>query len=1665
MDSVPLLAALGTYGNHGKSARIRGSEIGNLLFREKQIKYKTLLDFIPDLNTPAIQEPQINETIPLTHHRLKIFIENEFNLETYGLKPHSRIAVLLPNGPILATCLIAILTKWCAAPINPTSTKHEIIAELQSTKAKAIIILAGAHINEAAIEAAETLNVGVLVLNPLGSVSGLFRLSSLVSIPNTALNYGTIVKPVPGTCAFFDHPEISLLLHTSGTSGNKKLVPYSLDMIVIGVSCIISSWNLQPTDVCLNMMPLFHIGGIMRNILSPILSGGSVITCSGFDPLLFWDILSGQKVTWYYAAPTMHHAILQEAENRPKPLPVQTVRYIANAAGGLLPVLAQSLQQTFNGCTILTSYGMTECMPISSPPQNYKLYPVGTSGIAVGPDILIVDGECTKSLAADESGNILVRGFPCFCGYENDDSANMEAFLTINDEPGWFNTGDVGRIDKEGYLYISGRSKEIINRGGETISPFEIEEAVVQHPAIKEALAFSAPHAEFQETVGMVVVIKAGYKRIDIPSLHCFLDDKLHRSKWPQVIIFMDSLPKNAANKILRIKLADRTKMEDIDEDSSPLSRLYDAQCPPTGSSLTLAIPIMRVSIDASITETFLKQQDDVQQAVAICLDLPFHQDTNVAFVTLSTRFVDKLLEEQKCVELQMKCDLNLHRYLSPSYVYSLPSIPMTKNKIDYDLLNITALRLYRERNMIGPRNTTEIQIERVWREQLGASSVVSVVDSFFDLGGDSLKAGQLISAIRKQMRVHLSVADLFTAPTIETLSHKILSMKTLGSPSLNSAKADGSKKINSSNRLSSKTSTSKDEESADKLFLKFDFMPHLSNTSLTCLLAQSLPVLVIFPFRAVIIWFFVAIPWVEFMKEGMGRLHALICAMIMSRLLMGILCPLMGIAAKWLLIGKYRAGRYPLWGNMYLRWWIVGQIVNIMGKGFFRDDLPIIGPDLVRYYYILMGATIGSNVKIHKDAIIGCADLLTIGDNVIIDKASVNPFSLEEGHFVLLPIIIGHRCSIGVKSSIAAGSHILSGSCVGPLSSSHEVDEAEAHYKGYCRPGFQSPPPYLIILVGIPILALVTSVGLIPWYFGLKIMVAHAKSGGWYERDIHTVFHAFMWWIKPQRLFYYFLIRIIRRCLVPFFRLAVIILLKKFIIGEFKESDAQEKLKPWNLFRYWLMSKLLPGGGLGGVAKLVGTHYEIISIVYRLLGAKVGKHVYWPGSGLDIVEYDLLDVGSDVVFGSRSVVMTSSATRSARVIFEDGAMIADRCVILPGTRVRRGAVLGSGSLACEDMDVPVGSIWVGSREGCAVNASPADLSYNVKDTTTPFARAFYLGQASYRIIPLWGIVIYNMFWQAICTCLRHSPTALSLILCSVIMKFDEIQYSAYELFKYSIIAFSPIHLALCLFVLLIDITGKWILLGRRKAGAYPWDDSSYCQRWQMYLTLQEIRRSERRKNGILDMIQGSQYLVWYFSLLGGNIGRNVCLYPSGADPMMTEPDLVTIEDSVSIDDASLIAHINTRGVFRLNPLFIGKGCVLKSMTRLLSGAAMEKHSILLEHTLVLAGENVDIGSVWQGWPSSTTFTLSAHRDMVTKAVDAEARRIHNEENDRRTPVEKSNKSGISVNFKVSSDVLINSIDSMVQKTILNSENGNERTPLIGFNGKSTYSGKSFEIT
>jgi len=249
------------------------------------------------------------------------------------------------------------------------------------------------------------------------------------------------------------HSDEVLVLFTSGTTGQKKLVPHLLQDVLVATACISVSWKLTAHDTNCNLMPLFHVGGIIRQVYSPILSGGCVICCPAFDPATFWS-LAGQ-FTWYYAAPTMHQLILQQgkAEGHVKDdgscHPTMQLRMIANAAGGLLPSMARELRQAFSA-NILPSYGMTECMPITSPPATYLLEKPGTSGVAVGPEICILNAATGRPMqVAGKEGPICVRGEPCFRGYGRladdhtvDDNNNDNASKKDNSflKGGWFDT-------------------------------------------------------------------------------------------------------------------------------------------------------------------------------------------------------------------------------------------------------------------------------------------------------------------------------------------------------------------------------------------------------------------------------------------------------------------------------------------------------------------------------------------------------------------------------------------------------------------------------------------------------------------------------------------------------------------------------------------------------------------------------------------------------------------------------------------------------------------------------------------------------------------------------------------------------------------------------------------------------------------------------------------------------------------------------------------------------------------------------------------------------------------------------------------------------------------------------------------------------------------------
>lgn len=513
----------------------------------RKLGIRKLSSMLSESTLPAIIDGETGKAT--THCELKRLVESAGGSS-------GRMGVSLENGPTAAAWLLATIANGCAVPLDTRHTEREIESEMQRTRVETVVV---DDKSGPAARAAARLKLKVLAVGEC---------------------FGGDVRASMETEA--------LILKTSGTSGTSKLVPHTLENLVAGALNVVASWGLTESDVCLNMMPLTHVGGIVRNLLAPILAGGAVVACPGFDPSRFKELCAKHGVTWYYASPTMHELFVKAVAGKDAKL-----RLVANASAPLSHKLAVKLRDTFPSAVVLPSYGMTECMPMSTPPLDYKLDRPGTSGVAVGPELAILNDDGAR-VAHDVTGRICVRGPPVFHGYEG--AAPVD---------GWFDTGDLGYLDCDSYLYVTGRAKEVINRGGETIAPTDIEDVVISHPDVDKCMVFAQPHEALDEVVGLVVVVQ-GKERPDLAALHRFCDGKLHASKWPQILVYAAALPTNALKKIQRIKFAERAGLTDLDVARPIAERHFEATCPPPGP-LTEPIPVTRLVVSkrkANTTES-----------------------------------------------------------------------------------------------------------------------------------------------------------------------------------------------------------------------------------------------------------------------------------------------------------------------------------------------------------------------------------------------------------------------------------------------------------------------------------------------------------------------------------------------------------------------------------------------------------------------------------------------------------------------------------------------------------------------------------------------------------------------------------------------------------------------------------------------------------------------------------------------------------------------------------------------------------------------------------------------------------------------------------------------------------------------------------------------------
>jgi acyl-CoA synthetase (AMP-forming)/AMP-acid ligase II len=455
-------------------------------------------------------------------------------LNGIGIGRNDRVAIVLPNGPEMAASFIAIGAGATTAPLNPSYRADEFNFYLTDLKAKALVVQKG--VATEARDVAAKLGVAVLELVP-GENAGSFTLEG--GAPAKAAQ--------PGAAEAGD---IALVLHTSGTTARPKIVPLSQANICASARHIGATLALSPADACLNIMPLFHIHGLIAAVLSSLGAGGAVICTPGFDALRFFRLLDEERPSWYTAVPTMHQTILTRADRNAEIIERAKLRFIRSSSASLPGPVMEQLEAVF-GCPLVESYGMTEAShQMASNPLAGPRKP-GSVGRAAGPEVAIMDDDGTI-LPQGEIGEVVIRGPNVTAGYEANPDANAKAFTN-----GWFRTGDQGAFDAEGYLTLTGRLKELINRGGEKVSPLEVDGVLSAHPAVAQALTFAMPHAKLGEEVAAAVVLREGAACTE-RELRDFAAQQLADFKVPRKVVFLPEIPKGATGKLMRIGLAEK---------------------------------------------------------------------------------------------------------------------------------------------------------------------------------------------------------------------------------------------------------------------------------------------------------------------------------------------------------------------------------------------------------------------------------------------------------------------------------------------------------------------------------------------------------------------------------------------------------------------------------------------------------------------------------------------------------------------------------------------------------------------------------------------------------------------------------------------------------------------------------------------------------------------------------------------------------------------------------------------------------------------------------------------------------------------------------------------------------------------------------------------------
>jgi acyl-CoA synthetase (AMP-forming)/AMP-acid ligase II len=469
-------------------------------------------------NDTAIIVPHKTNPLTVSYQKLSSDILSfQKKLVKLGVTPQSAVSIALPNTyEFIVAFLASSWQRAIAAPLNAAYKQEEFEFYIDDLKSAVALVPQGSFEKDGpAVRAARKYKAAIAECYWNGK-------EVVLDVKEEGKLQGKGNQKVEQA----QPDDVALVLHTSGTTGRPKAVPLTHKNLTRTMKNIQATYQLTPEDRTMLVMPLFHVHGLLAGFLAPLYSGGSVIVPPKFSAGEFWNDFITYKANWYTAVPTIHQILLKNPPPNPKP----EIRFIRSCSSPLSPTTFHLLEETYNA-PVLEAYAMTEAahQMTSNPLPPGKRIP-GSVGIGQGVEVRILDAE-GKSLKTGAEGEICIRGENVTKGYINNPSANESSFT----KDGFFRTGDQGKLDKDGYVYITGRIKELINKGGEKISPIELDNVITRHEAVSEAVSFAIPDEMYGQEVGVAIVLKSG-KQVGEEELKKWVGDKVAKFKIPKKV-------------------------------------------------------------------------------------------------------------------------------------------------------------------------------------------------------------------------------------------------------------------------------------------------------------------------------------------------------------------------------------------------------------------------------------------------------------------------------------------------------------------------------------------------------------------------------------------------------------------------------------------------------------------------------------------------------------------------------------------------------------------------------------------------------------------------------------------------------------------------------------------------------------------------------------------------------------------------------------------------------------------------------------------------------------------------------------------------------------------------------------------------------------------------